>query len=146
MGDCDYHPGGCTISKAAPKYSACQCKYKGAWTCGGEVVRCPKEDDERCISPDLSNTSCIFGGGDCGGYDGDQGCDCDYKGKGFLKASGCVISKAAPRYTACKCHYEGAWTCSGEVVRCKLDSRSQCKNPDKSEASCQLGGGDCDGY
>merc|ERR1712160_141365 len=24
--------GGCTISKVAPKYTACECSYKGAWT------------------------------------------------------------------------------------------------------------------
>merc|ERR1712133_235511 len=33
--DCDYHPGGCTISQAPPEGWKCKCRYKGFWTCDG---------------------------------------------------------------------------------------------------------------
>jgi len=70
--DCDYHHhrggGGCSISQAAPKYTACKCVYKGGWTCQGGVVRCRNENDPLCLNPDKSIGSCNLGGGDCGGY------------------------------------------------------------------------------
>jgi hypothetical protein len=66
--DCGYKWGGCKISKAAPSGNACKCNYKGAWTCGGEVVYCSDRYSPFCTSPDLSKKSCDFGKGDCGGY------------------------------------------------------------------------------
>lgn len=66
--DCDYHPGGCTISKAAPRLTACRCVYKGAWTCGGNVTRCTDASSPSCDNPDRSKAACRLGGGDCGGY------------------------------------------------------------------------------
>jgi len=66
--DCDYHPGGCSISKAAPAGYACDCSYKGVWTCGGENVTCLDEQSPYCKAPDKSIQSCAQGGGDCGGY------------------------------------------------------------------------------
>lgn len=94
-GDCDYHPGGCSISKAAPPGTACKCVYKGAWTCGGDVVRCGNPKSPLCAAPSKGPAACVLGGGDCGGYSGSSDCDCDYKGKGLFKSSGCKIVKAA---------------------------------------------------
>ncbi len=66
--DCDYHAGGCSISKAAPAGLACQCNYKGAWTCGGKVTKCSNTNSPKCSSPDKSKAACLLGGGDCEGY------------------------------------------------------------------------------
>jgi glycerophosphoryl diester phosphodiesterase len=66
--DCDYHPGGCKISKAAVPNTACKCKYKGFWTCGGDIDRCKDFASPYCKNPDTSRNSCLQGGGDCGGY------------------------------------------------------------------------------
>ena len=66
--DCNYHPGGCTISKVAPAGSACKCLYVGAWTCRGFVTHCKDASANNCIYPDNSEGSCKQGGGDCGGY------------------------------------------------------------------------------
>lgn len=138
--DCDYGAGGCRISKAAPKYSACKCSYKGAWTCGGTVAQCLIPNSPKCTAPAKDFDSCILGGGDCGAYDATNSCDCDYK------RGGCVISKAAPKYSACKCKYKGAWTCGGGVVQCGDPTSDKCETPDKSKTSCHVGGGDCGGY
>ncbi|CAM9618558.1 unnamed protein product [Laminaria digitata] len=138
--DCDYHPGGCEISEAAPKYSACKCSYKGGWTCGGTVTQCLSESSPKCTTPDKDFDSCILGGGDCGAYNTEENCDCDYH------PGGCSISTAAPKYSACKCSYKGAWTCGGGVVQCNNPASANCEIPDKSKTSCLLGGGDCDGY
>ncbi|MCW8931711.1 MAG: hypothetical protein OQL19_15945 [Gammaproteobacteria bacterium] len=137
--DCDYHPGGCSISKAAPTGFACDCSYKGAWTCGGQNVTCLDEQSPYCKAPDTSIQSCAQGGGDCQGYKSIT-CDCDYH-KG-----GCTISKAAVPNTACKCKYKGAWTCGGDIDKCKDFSSQYCKSPDKSKLSCLQGQGDCGGY
>ena len=137
--DCDYHPGGCSISRAPPPNTACRCIYKGFWTCGGEITRCRHKDSRYCTSPDTSVNTCILGGGDCDGYKQAK-CDCDYH------PGGCSISQASPANTACKCIYKGFWTCGGEVVNC-LDSNSPyCKTPDKSVQACFQGNGDCEGY
>jgi len=138
--DCDFHAGGCSISEAAPEGKACKCVYKGAWTCGGDVVSCGNPASPKCTAPDKSVASCAMGGGDCGGYSGDQDCDCEYH------SGGCTISKVAPKHTACECSYKGAFTCDGEVVQCRDDWDPLCLNPDFSPEACQLGGGDCDGY
>ena len=65
--DCDYHPGGCMISKAAPSGQACQCRYQFLWTCEGSIISCdislPK-----CVKPDRSKEACELGQGDCDGY------------------------------------------------------------------------------
>ena len=143
--DCDYHPGGCSISQAAPAYTACKCKYLGLWTCDGEPVRCHNEASPLCATPDKSVGSCVLGGGDCDGYDG-ASCDCDYKSHGIFSGGGCKVSQAAPAYTACKCTYEGFFTCSGEVVRCNNEANSRCATPDRTKTSCYLGGGDCRGH
>lgn len=66
--DCDYSRGGCKISEIAPAGWACDCSYKGFWTCGGKVVACQNESDLKCIAPDRSLESCKQGGGDCMGY------------------------------------------------------------------------------
>jgi len=143
--DCNYDPGGCSISKAAPEGKACKCVYKGGFTCGGDVVSCGNPESPKCTAPDKSVGSCTMGGGDCGGYSGSQDCDCDYKFK-FL-GGGCKISQAAPKHTACECSYKGAFTCDGEVVQCRDDWDPLCLNPDLSETSCNLAAGsDCDGY
>lgn len=139
--DCDYSSGGCKISKAAPANTACDCSYKGAWTCGGTIVACGDESSPKCKAPDKSLAACLQGQGDCGGYSGSDDCDCDYH------SGGCTISKAAPAYSACKCTYKGAWTCGGSVVRCSNESSEKCKQPDKSKQACQLAAGsDCGGY
>ena len=64
--DCDYHAGGCAISRAARQGFKCRCIYKGAWTCSGWSVGC--SDDENCPGGDSSREACKLGGGDCGGY------------------------------------------------------------------------------
>lgn len=138
--DWDYGAGGCKISKAAPEYSACKCSYKGAWTCGGKVTQCIIPNSPQCTTPGKDHASCLLGGGDCGAYDTKNSCDCD------CKSGGCVISKAALNYSACKCNYRGAWTCSGYAVQCKDPTSDKCENPDKSKTSCKLAKGDCDGY
>jgi glycerophosphoryl diester phosphodiesterase len=66
--DCDYHPGGCVISKPAPAGQACKCSYKGAWTCGGSVTACSNPGSPLCRAPDTSIAACALGGGDCDGY------------------------------------------------------------------------------
>lgn len=38
--DCDYHPGGCQISRGPPIGWKCTCKYTGGWTCSGTAVHC----------------------------------------------------------------------------------------------------------
>ena len=65
--DCDYHPGGCAISKAASPGNACKCQYKGAWTCSGFEVGCSMKNP-LCAKPDKSRAACILGNGDCGAY------------------------------------------------------------------------------
>ena len=137
--DCDYHPGGCTISRASPPNTACRCVYKGAWTCRGEVTWCKNKASPLCTHPDTSVYSCILGGGDCSGYKRVT-CDCDYH------PGGCSISQSPPANTACKCIYKGWWTCSGDVVMCFNFNSPYCKSPDKSVHTCFQGGGDCEGY
>jgi hypothetical protein len=66
--DCDYHPGGCVISKLAPVGKACKCTYKGGWTCGGSTVACKSATSPYCKRPDTTVNSCKQGGGDCDGY------------------------------------------------------------------------------
>lgn len=66
--DCDYSSGGCKIVDPAPVDKACQCKYKGFWTCGGDVVDCWNPSLPLCNQPDTSSGACMLGGGDCGGY------------------------------------------------------------------------------
>ena len=54
--------------------------------------------------------------------------------------------KAADPGWACKCVYEGAWTCAGWQVGCQSNDDAACINPSGDIASCQEGGGDCGGY
>lgn len=137
--DCDYHPGGCTISSPAPVGLACHCVYKGFWTCGGTLSHCSDPESNYCKRPDYTVHSCVQGGGDCNGYR-TATCDCDYH------PGGCSISQAPPPYTACKCLYKGFWTCGGEITRCRDENSYFCRTPDTSFNTCLLGGGDCDGY
>jgi hypothetical protein len=65
--DCDYHPGGCTISWPPPSGKACKCKYKMGWTCGGSLTSCDTSQT-KCANPDESQEACRLGQGDCGGY------------------------------------------------------------------------------
>nr|CAH0105161.1 unnamed protein product [Daphnia galeata] len=67
-------------------------------------------------------------------------CGCNYK------SGGCYIRVEADVGYACKCHYVGFWTCSGEQTFCLDPSSPYCHNPDDSKKSCILGGGDCGGY
>jgi glycerophosphoryl diester phosphodiesterase len=135
--DCDYHPGGCVVSVPAPIGEACKCSYKGGWTCGGSNVACKQPTSPACLNPDMAIASCVQGGGDCDGYK-KKLCDCNYE------SGGCYISKVAPKGTACKCKYKGAWTCGGAVVACNNPTSPRCANPDASKEACLLGGGDCD--
>jgi len=66
--DCDYHSGGCTISKAASPNTCCKCRYKGGWTCDGIEIGCLQSNSEYCKKPDKSRQACIECNGDCGGY------------------------------------------------------------------------------
>ena len=137
--DCDYRPGGCSISEASPANMACKCIYKGFWTCGGEVVKCLDSNSPYCKTPDKSVQACFQGNGDCEGYRS-ASCDCDYH------SGGCTISKVPPPNTACKCKYKGLWTCGGDITRCRNFNSHYCKHPDFSINTCYLGGGDCGGY
>ena len=66
--DCDYHSGGCTISKPASPGNACKCVYKGFLTCSGFEIGCSDKNNAYCNNPDKSQSACNLGGGDCGGY------------------------------------------------------------------------------
>ena len=59
--DCDYHPGGCSVSKKVPPGLACRCKYAFLWTCRGEVVKCRQPNSRYCKAPDKSVHSCVQG-------------------------------------------------------------------------------------
>ena len=137
--DCDYHPGGCSLSLPAPRFQTCDCKYKGGWTCGGDLVTSCNRASNYCINPDLSLQTCTLGKGDCLGYS-DAKCDCNYK------TGGCVLSKLPPHDVACDCKYKGGWTCGGSITYCSNPSSYYCTNPDYSEATCKQGRGDCGGY
>ncbi|GLC44931.1 hypothetical protein PLESTM_001666100 [Pleodorina starrii] len=66
--DCDYHPGGCRVSRLPAAGAACKCTYKGAWTCGGAPTLCADPKSEACQRPKLNDVAtCVQGGGDCGG-------------------------------------------------------------------------------
>ncbi|XP_029440461.1 uncharacterized protein LOC115080439 [Rhinatrema bivittatum] len=136
--NCHYHCGGCRISHVAPPIKACHCKYKGLWTCGGEVTDCVQPDAPYCKNPDRTLPSCLEGGGDCGGYL--DSCDCEYH------SGGCKVSMAAPPHTACRCYRSFFWSCTGTLVHCKDGNAGNCSNPDTSKASCLEGGGNCVGY
>ena len=71
-------------------------------------------------------------------------CDCSYFYR-FI-GGGCAITKIAPPNHACSCFYKGAWSCGGETIQCPDVNDRFCQSPDSSEASCLLGGGDCNGY
>ena len=47
---------------------------------------------------------------------------------------------------ACKCFYSFLMSCKGVDANCKDPESDACKNPDKSKASCEQGGGNCGGY
>merc|ERR1711963_1275274 len=66
--DCDYHPGGCLISVAAPEGFKCRCVYRGAWTCRGYAVGCDEHEMHLCKGNCYSRTCCMIGNGDCGAY------------------------------------------------------------------------------
>ena len=66
--DCSYRSGGCVITKPPPSGTACKCKDVGVWTCKADQVPCRRYHDKYCQSPDTSKATCIFGGGECGGY------------------------------------------------------------------------------
>jgi hypothetical protein len=65
--DCDYHPGGCTISWPAEVGYKCRCEYRGFWTCRATEIRCNSGED--CPGNCWTKECCEQGGGDCGGYD-----------------------------------------------------------------------------
>ena len=67
--NCDYHSGGCTISKGATRNGeTCKCVYKGAWTCRGYDVGCGSHHFNICKANCRSRECCYAGGGDYGGY------------------------------------------------------------------------------
>jgi hypothetical protein len=102
--DCDCSKtGGCKITTAAPAGWACQCKHKGLLRCKGSVVACTDTANTKCDAPDIKFEACLQGDGNCKGYSDSRGCDCDYS----ITAGGCIISKAAPSHSACKCQYKG---------------------------------------
>ena len=75
-------------------------------------------------------------------------CRCKHNCASFIKC-GCRISDAVD-FPGCACKCTGPRTmgrdCSGVDVNCKDPESDACKNPDKSKASCEQGGGDCRGY
>jgi hypothetical protein len=76
----------------------------------------------------------------------DGTCDCSYRRKFWYGGGGCIITKAAPKFTACKCSYAG-WTCTGKVINCDWQTpHGACKTPDTTKKSCEQGRGDCGGY
>jgi len=139
--DCTYDLNGCRISKLPPNNTACLCKKNIFKKCTGQVVMCKDPYSTNCKQPEYNVLTCIEGGGNCDGYG--NGCDCSYKRR--WRKSGCKITKPAPMHTACICH-QRLWFCHGHIVRCQNPNALQCINPDKSEKSCILGGGDCGGY
>lgn len=136
--DCEYRKGGCHVTKAAPANHACQCWYKGGWTCAGQVTLCINPDSPHCVRPDTFLQSCVQGKGDCGAYS--DHCECTYH-KG-----GCQITKAPLKGTACKCTYPFLWSCASKQVACRSFQHKYCQKPDKSEGTCLYGGGECHGY
>ena len=66
--ECKYTKGGCIISKPAPHNAACRCVYNIIGTCRGELSRCCDPSNKLCLNPDISKSSCLLGGGNCGGY------------------------------------------------------------------------------
>ncbi|KXZ46297.1 hypothetical protein GPECTOR_45g167 [Gonium pectorale] len=66
--DCSYRKGGCYITRLPPASAACNCKYRGFWTCSGEVTRCRDPNSPYCTSPGFNQPTCQQGGGDCGAY------------------------------------------------------------------------------
>jgi len=64
-------------------------------------------------------------------------CDCSYTPFG-----GCHINIAAPPNRACNCRKFDPTKCEGRLTPCN-PSQPLCAHPDKSDASCQLGGGTC---
>ena len=66
--DCQYAKGGCIISKPSPHNAACRCIYNILGPCRGELSRCRDPSNQLCLNPDASKSSCLLGGGNCGGY------------------------------------------------------------------------------
>ncbi|XP_064092233.1 uncharacterized protein LOC135205469 [Macrobrachium nipponense] len=151
--DCDYYPGGCIITKAAPPGFKCQCEYRGVWTCSGTAYPCVGK--EKCPGNLADHCACRLGGGDCGGYkeplgncdyselprldvEGAADCDCQYY------SGGCLIHEPAPYGWKCVCAYKSFWTCTGWAQQCSADE--VCPGNDFSYCGCKNGGGDCGGY
>ena len=51
--------------------------------------------------------------------------------------------QAAPPGYACKCIYQGGFTCGGQVQGCYGRTSSFCQSPDTSVQACVQGNGDC---
>lgn len=155
----------CQISIPAPKGAACWCKSSEilGWltSCQGENIKCQEPGSRYCENPDTSYLSCLQGGGDCWRHyerkttADQQGCECSYrKPNGFFRSGGCKITNEAPHNHACRCHYQGFFTCLGRVNLCVDPSTTSCKNPNDSLQSCKegrgveggAGMGDCGGY
>ena len=66
--DCNYHSGGCSISKPASPGNACKCSYKGFWSCAGSQTGCSDPSSHYCHNPDTSIQSCFLSGDYCEGY------------------------------------------------------------------------------
>ena len=89
-------------------------------------------DDEL---PRVSTTELVL---DSSSYD----CECDFS------QAGCIIRTPAPAGLACKCERTpgNPPQCSGKFVLCRDSENPKCASPDISLESCELGGGNCDGY
>lgn len=136
---CRYSNGGCVLAQLPPPNTACQCQ-KTITHCSGRVIMCTDPNSLHCKHPVYTQQTCLQGRGNCDGYI-NQKCDCKYS----WWRGGCVVSAAAPIHSACRCH-KHLFRCHGHVVSCKETNSLRCTMPDKSEESCELGGGDCAGY
>ena len=136
---CGYRNEGCYISEPAPQNTACKCLKQGGGGCAGEIVDCLDLRSRYCATPDNSVYSCFQGNGNCEGYETDF-CDC------ATQNDGCVISKAPPTNTTCRCGFSRSWTCYGEIGWCRDPNNYYCLHPDTSKHTCIFGGGNCSGY
>ncbi|XP_069488717.1 uncharacterized protein [Ambystoma mexicanum] len=66
--DCEFHSGGCRISKNSIPHTACKCRFISAFKCGGEITICKDPTSAKCMNPDASREACEQGNGQCGAY------------------------------------------------------------------------------
>lgn len=66
--DCSYQQWGCIVSKPPPPNTTCHCETTGNPECRGKILRCRDPSNYYCVHPDNSKSTCLVGGGNCGGY------------------------------------------------------------------------------